>query len=140
MRRLTNFSQKGPEVLYVLSSAYPRLKSDTNTQLSISSSTGASFRAAPVGSRATVPMTHNGTAKSPAGVHVQACILTLTKSTTETDCVLLHLQMQTFTVADEDHLSDYNSEDPQKTHLPDPEAGDAEISAEFKRPPYSGAY
>ncbi|KAI0760306.1 hypothetical protein C8Q74DRAFT_1208208 [Fomes fomentarius] len=96
VRRLTNFSQKGPEVF---------------------SSTGASFRAAPIGSRATVPMTHNGTVKGPAGVH-----------------------MQTFTVADEDHLSDYNSEDPQKTHLPDPEAGDAEISAEFKRPPYSGAY
>ena len=44
--------------------------------------------------------------------------------------------MQTFTVAD-DHMSDYNSEDAgQKAKLPDPEAGDAEISAEFKRPPY----
>ena len=43
--------------------------------------------------------------------------------------------MQTFTVAD-DHLSDYNAEDVQKTRLPDPETGDAEISAEFKRPPY----
>ena len=47
------------------------------------------------------------------------------------------MQMQTFTVADEDHLSDYNSENiSQKGRLPDPEAGDAEISAEFKRPPY----
>ena len=45
--------------------------------------------------------------------------------------------MQTFTVADEDHLSDYNSDDvAQKTRLPDPETGDAQISSEFKRPPY----
>ena len=48
---------------------------------------------------------------------------------------MIWLQMQTFTVAD-DHLSDYNAEDVQKTRLPDPETGDAEISAEFKRPPY----
>ncbi|KAI0754416.1 hypothetical protein C8Q80DRAFT_1094109 [Daedaleopsis nitida] len=95
VRRLTNFSQKGPEVF---------------------SSTGHSFRAAPTGSRATVPMTaQRGTIKGGNGVHVQ---------------------MQTFTVADEDHLSDYNSEDTQKMRLPDPETGDAEISAEFKRPPY----
>ena len=60
------------------------------------------------------PMSHAGTIKNGAGVHVQ---------------------MQTFTVAD-DHMSDYNSDDAQKTRLPDPEAGDAEISAEFKRPPY----
>lgn len=46
-------------------------------------------------------------------------------------------QMQTFTVADEDHMSDYNSEgDTTKTKIADPEMGDAEISAEFKRPPY----
>ena len=50
--------------------------------------------------------------------------------------VLAVMQMQTFTVAD-DHVSDYNAEDlSQKTRLPDPETGDAEISAEFKRPPY----
>lgn len=95
VRRLTNFSQNGPEVF---------------------SSTGHSFRAAPTGSRATVPMTARGTVKGGTGVHVQ---------------------MQTFTVADEDHLSDYNSDDvAQKTRLPDPETGDAEISSEFKRPPY----
>lgn len=95
VRRLTNFSQNGPEVF---------------------SSTGHSFRAAPTGSRATVPMTHRGAVKGGAGVHVQ---------------------MQTFTVADEDHLSDYNSDDiAQKAKLPDPEMGDAEISSEFKRPPY----
>ncbi|TBU58596.1 hypothetical protein BD310DRAFT_1014948 [Dichomitus squalens] len=93
VRRLTNFSQRGAEVF--------------------SSSTGHSFRAAPTGTRGTVPVSPM---KGPSGVHVQ---------------------MQTFTVADEDHLSDYNSEDvSQKTRLPDPEAGDAEISAEFKRPPY----
>ena len=52
-------------------------------------------------------------------------------------CNSRRIQMQTFTVADEDHLSDYNSENiSQKGRLPDPEAGDAEISAEFKRPPY----
>ena len=44
--------------------------------------------------------------------------------------------MQTFTVGDEDHLSDYNSDNQQKTRIADPEMGDAEISAEFKRPPY----
>ena len=49
----------------------------------------------------------------------------------------VHVQMQTFTVADEDRLSDYNSEgEVQKARVGDPEMGDAEISAEFKRPPY----
>ncbi len=38
-----------------------------------SSSTGHSFRAAPTGSRATVPMTARGTVKGGTGVHVQVC-------------------------------------------------------------------
>ncbi|KAI0676402.1 hypothetical protein C8Q78DRAFT_17476 [Trametes maxima] len=103
VRRLTNFSQKGPEVF---------------------SSTGHSFRVAgPATSANTIgisPVSARGTIKHKSelsnGVHVQ---------------------MQTFTVADEDRMSDYNSEgDTQKTRIQDPEMGDAEISAEFKRPPY----
>ncbi|CDO70547.1 hypothetical protein BN946_scf184579.g3 [Trametes cinnabarina] len=104
VRRLTNFSMRGPEVF---------------------SSTGHSFRAAhPVTSANTIGITpsvaHRGTIKHKSDL---------------SDGV--HVQMQTFTVADEDRLSDYNSEgDTQKTRIADPEMGDAEISAEFKRPPY----
>ncbi|RDX45180.1 hypothetical protein OH76DRAFT_1358217 [Lentinus brumalis] len=101
VRRLTNFSHQGPEVF---------------------SSTGHSFRAAPTGTRATVPPTYRGT--------------TLKSGKSELSSPGVHVQMQTFTVADEDHMSDYNSEDQQKARLPDPEAGDAQISSEFKRPPY----
>ncbi|KAI0356002.1 hypothetical protein OH77DRAFT_1538306 [Trametes cingulata] len=96
VRRLTNFSHRGPEVF---------------------SSTGHSFRVAnPAASANTIGLGAGGGSELSNGVHVQ---------------------MQTFTVADEDHLSDYNSEgDTQKTKIADPEMGDAEISAEFKRPPY----
>ncbi|KAI8976579.1 hypothetical protein BD414DRAFT_495905 [Trametes punicea] len=104
VRRLTNFSQKGPEIF---------------------SSTGHSFRVAnPATSGNTVGLSptiaHRGTIKHKSDL---------------SDGV--HVQMQTFTVADEDRMSDYNSEgDTQKTRIADPEMGDAEISAEFKRPPY----
>ncbi|OSC97777.1 hypothetical protein PYCCODRAFT_1439873 [Trametes coccinea BRFM310] len=104
VRRLTNFSMKGPEVF---------------------SSTGHSFRAVhPAASANTIGLSpsvaHRGTIKHKSDL---------------SDGV--HVQMQTFTVADEDRLSDYNSEgDTQKARIADPEMGDAEISAEFKRPPY----
>ncbi|OJT08115.1 hypothetical protein TRAPUB_970 [Trametes pubescens] len=105
VRRLTNFSTRGPEVF--------------------SSGTGHSFRVAH-------PATTANTIGLNAGMPTRGTIKHKSELSNG-----VHVQMQTFTVADEDHLSDYNSEgDGQKTKVVDPEMGDAEISAEFKRPPY----
>ncbi|KAH9899245.1 hypothetical protein C8Q73DRAFT_312043 [Cubamyces lactineus] len=106
VRRLTNFSHRGPEVF---------------------SSTGHSFRVAnPAASANTIGL-------SPSTAVGRG---TIKHKSDLSDGV--HVQMQTFTVADEDRLSDYNSEgETQKARVvADPEMGDAEISAEFKRPPY----
>ncbi|KAI0763034.1 hypothetical protein BD413DRAFT_495304 [Trametes elegans] len=103
VRRLTNFSPKGPEVF---------------------SSTGHSFRvAAPAtGTTNTLGM-HPG--KSLRGgkpdIGLEGAV---------------QVQMQTFTVRD-DQGSEYNADgDIQKSRVHDPEMGDADISADFKRPPY----
>ncbi|KAH9852217.1 hypothetical protein C2E23DRAFT_859930 [Lenzites betulinus] len=104
VRRLTNFSTKGPEVF--------------------SSGTGHSFR---VG--------HPAATAASIGINPQGRGTVRQHKSELSNGV--HVQMQTFTVADEDHMSDYNSEgDTTKTKIADPEMGDAEISAEFKRPPY----
>ncbi|KAH9941759.1 uncharacterized protein BXZ73DRAFT_98149 [Epithele typhae] len=94
--------------------AVRRLTNFANKGPEVFVSTGNSFRAAPMGTTPTVPVGSRGTMKSNKGEGV-------------------HVQMQTFTMAD-DHLSEYDAG--QKTQIPDLETGDVEISREFKRPPY----
>ncbi|EMD35578.1 hypothetical protein CERSUDRAFT_116310 [Gelatoporia subvermispora B] len=49
----------------------------------------------------------------------------------------VHVQMQTFTVAEEeDQHSDWTQDGESRKKVEDPEICDAEISADFKRPPY----
>ncbi|OCH85027.1 hypothetical protein OBBRIDRAFT_740612 [Obba rivulosa] len=48
----------------------------------------------------------------------------------------VHVQMQTFTVAEEDERSDWTQDGEARKKVSDPELADAEISADFKRPPY----